>query len=229
MSSQPLVLRDLPSEERPRERMVKHGAPALSHAELLAILLRTGTRDESAVYLAGRILRECGALHNLVDMSVEELTRIKGIGTAKALQIKAGIELGQRLSRSTREERPTVRSPKDAADYMMEQLRHLKKEHFVCLFLDTKNRIIAEETLSVGTLNASLVHPREVFRAAMKYSSASIICVHNHPSGNPAPSPEDVQLTRRLMEAGELVGIDVLDHIVIGDLQYVSLKEQGLM
>ncbi|WP_270164650.1 RadC family protein [Paenibacillus sp. SYP-B4298] len=229
MSSRPLVLRDLPSEERPRERMARHGAAVLSHAELLAILLRTGTREESAVHLASRILSECRSLHNLVDMSVEELTRIKGIGTAKALQIKAGIELGQRLSRSSIQERPVVRSPKDAADYMMEQLRYLKKEHFVCLFLDTKNRIIAEETLSVGTLNASLVHPREVFRAAIKCSSASVICVHNHPSGNPAPSPEDIQLTRRLVEAGELVGIDVLDHIVIGDLQYVSLKEQGLM
>lgn len=229
MSSRPLVLRDLPSEERPRERMARHGASVLSHAELLAILLRTGTREESAVHLASRILSECRSLHNLVDMSVEELTRIKGIGTAKALQIKAGIELGQRLSRSAIQERPVVRSPKDAADYMMEQLRYLKKEHFVCLFLDTKNRIIAEETLSVGTLNASLVHPREVFRAAIKCSSASVICVHNHPSGNPAPSPEDIQLTRRLVEAGELVGIDVLDHIVIGDLQYVSLKEQGLM
>ncbi|MFC3790420.1 DNA repair protein RadC [Paenibacillus sp. GCM10012307] len=222
-------MRDVPSEDRPRERMVQNGAQALSHAELLAILLRTGTRQESAVHLAARILRECGSLHNLVDMSLEELTKIKGIGTAKALQLKAGIELGRRLSRSTQEERMTVRSPKDVADHMMEQLRYLKKEHFVCLFLDTKNRVIAEETLSVGTLNASLVHPREVFRAAIKCSSASIICVHNHPSGNPAPSPEDIQMTKRLVEAGELVGIDVLDHIVIGDLQYTSLKEQGFM
>ncbi|WP_028561858.1 RadC family protein [Paenibacillus pinihumi] len=229
MHIQSFVMRDVPNEERPRERMVQSGAQALSHAELLAILLRTGTKQESAVHLAARILRECGSLHNLVDMSLEELTQIKGIGTAKALQLKAGIELGRRLSRSTQEERLTIRSPKDAADYMMEQLRYLKKEHFVCLFLDTKNQVIAEETLSVGTLNASLVHPREVFRAAIKCSSASIICVHNHPSGNPAPSPEDIQMTKRLVEAGELVGIDVLDHIVIGDLQYVSLKEQGFM
>ncbi|XEC93182.1 DNA repair protein RadC [Paenibacillus tarimensis] len=224
-----LVLRDVPSEDRPRERMMMLGAEALSHAELIAILLRTGTKQESAVHLAGRLLSECGSLRNLVDMSMEELTSIRGIGLAKALQIRAGIELGRRLSRSKQEDKLTIRSPKDAADYMMEQLRYLQKEHFVCLFLNTKNQVVAEQTLSVGTLNASLVHPREVFRAAIKCSSASLICIHNHPSGDPTPSPEDISLTRRLSEAGELVGIDVLDHIIIGDRRFVSLKEQGLM
>jgi len=209
--------------------MMQFGAEALSHTELLAILLRTGTRSESAVHLAGRILQSCGSLAGLVDMSLEELTAIRGIGPAKAVQLRAGIELGRRLSREGRETRLTVRRPQDAADYLMEELRYLKKEHFICLFLNTKNQLIAQETLSVGTLNASLVHPREVFRAAIKCSSASLICVHNHPSGDPTPSPEDVALTRRLVEAGELVGIDVLDHIVIGEQQFISLKEQGLM
>ncbi|MFS0727361.1 RadC family protein [Paenibacillus sp. 1P07SE] len=222
-------MRDVPSEDRPRERMMQFGAEALSHTELLAILLRTGTRSESAIHLASRILKECGSLSGLVDMSLEELTAIHGIGPAKAVQLRAGIELGRRLSRSGREERLTVRRPQDAADYLMEQLRYLKKEHFICLFLNTKNQLIAQETLSVGTLNASLVHPREVFRAAIKCSSASLVCVHNHPSGDPTPSPEDVALTRRLVEAGELVGIDVLDHIVIGEKSFVSLKERGLM
>lgn len=222
-------LRDVPDEERPRERMMRYGAEALSHAELLAILLRTGTQRESAVHLAGRVLKECGTIRNLVDMGIQELTAIRGIGPAKALQIRAGIELGRRLARSRAGETVTVRRPQDAADYVMEELRYLKKEHFVCLFLNTKNHIIGRETLSVGTLNASLVHPREVFRAAIKMNSASIICAHNHPSGDPAPSPEDVTLTRRLAEAGELVGIDVLDHIVIGDGCYISLKEQGLL
>ncbi|GBF73919.1 hypothetical protein PA598K_02244 [Paenibacillus sp. 598K] len=222
-------MRDVPSEDRPRERMMQFGAEALSHTELLAILLRTGTRSESAVHLASRILQSCGSLAGLVDMSLEELTAIRGIGPAKAVQLRAGIELGRRLSREGRETRLTVRRPQDAADYLMEELRYLKKEHFICLFLNTKNQLIAQETLSVGTLNASLVHPREVFRAAIKCSSASLICVHNHPSGDPTPSPEDVALTRRLVEAGELVGIDVLDHIVIGEQQFVSLKEQGLM
>ena len=186
-------------------------------------------QSESAVHLAARILQQSGSLRGLVDMGQAELTRIKGIGPAKALQIRAGIELGRRLARSRQGETVTVRRPQDAADYLMEDLRYLHVEHFVCLFLNTKNHITAKETLSVGTLNASLVHPREVFRAAIRHGSASIICAHNHPSGDPTPSPEDTSLTRRLAEAGELVGIDVLDHIVIGDGRYISLKEQGLL
>ncbi|PZD94116.1 hypothetical protein DNH61_19370 [Paenibacillus sambharensis] len=229
MNRERLVLRDVPNEDRPRERMMTIGAEALSHAELLAILLRTGTRNESAVHLASRILSSCGGLRNLTDMSLAELTAIRGIGPAKAVQLRAGIELGRRLSQSRDEDRLTIRRPQDAADYLMEEMRYLKKEHFVCLFLNTKNQVIGRETLSIGTLNASLVHPREVFRAAMKCSSASLVCVHNHPSGDPSPSPEDIAITERLCKAGELVGIDVLDHIVIGDNRYVSLKEQGLM
>ncbi|QAY65160.1 RadC family protein [Paenibacillus protaetiae] len=229
MKPQSYMLRDVPHEERPRERMMRYGAEALSHSELLAILLRTGTRQESAVHLAGKILQECGSLRNLVDMSLDELTAIRGIGPAKAIQLRAGIELGRRIAGSKISGIVTVRSPQDAADYVMEDLRYLKKEHFVCLFLNTKNHIIARETLSIGTLNASLVHPREVFRAAIKHSSASLICVHNHPSGDPAPSPEDISLTQRLLEAGQLVGIEVLDHIVIGDGRFISLKEHGLL
>lgn len=229
MLPQPMILRDVPHEERPRERMMKYGAEALSHTELLAILLRTGTQRQSAVHLAGAILKQCGSLRNLMDMSMEEMTSIRGIGPAKAIQLRAGIELGKRISRSQMGEAIIVRKPQDAADYVMEDLRYLKKEHFVCLFLNTKNHIIGRETLSVGTLNASLVHPREVFRAAISRSSASIICIHNHPSGDPTPSPEDIALTRRLAEAGQLVGIEVLDHLVIGDGRFVSLKEQGHM
>ncbi|CAM3083872.1 DNA repair protein RadC [Paenibacillus sediminis] len=229
MESPNYLIRDIPHEERPRERMMQYGASALSHAELLAILLRTGTHQESAVHVAHRILNQIGSIRGLVDLSIEELIQIKGIGTAKAVQLKAGIELGQRLARTRREEAKTIRSPHDAAEVLMEQLRYLKKEHFVCLFLNTKNHIIAQETLSIGSLNASIVHPREVFRAAIKCSSASVVCAHNHPSGDPAPSPEDIQLTRRLAEAGNIVGIDILDHIIIGDGGFVSLKEQGYL
>lgn len=229
MESLNTTLRDVPNEERPRERMLQFGAQALSNAELLAIILRTGTISESAVHVAQRLLKQTDGLRNLVDMSTDQLTEIKGIGLAKAAQIQAGIELGRRLARSTMNEAVTIRSPKDAADYLMEDLRYLQKEHFVCLFLNTKNHVIGQETLSMGTLNSSLVHPREVFRAAIKRSSASIICAHNHPSGDPAPSPEDIHLTNRLVEAGQIIGIDVLDHIVIGDRTFVSLKEQGLM
>ncbi|WP_010498624.1 RadC family protein [Paenibacillus elgii] len=229
MKSPNMTLRDVPSEDRPRERMMLYGAQALSNAELLAILLRTGTYQESAVHVAQRLLLECGGLRMLTDMSMEQLTEIKGIGEAKALQIQAGIELGRRLARSTMNETVTIRSPQDVAALLMEDLRYLQKEHFVCLFLNTKNHVIGQETLSMGSLNASIVHPREVFRAAIKRSSASIVCAHNHPSGDPTPSPEDVEITKRLVQAGEIVGIDVLDHIVIGDKRYVSLKELGFM
>ncbi|AWB45726.1 hypothetical protein DCC85_17035 [Paenibacillus sp. CAA11] len=229
MESPSYLLRDIPHEERPRERMMRYGAGALSHAELLAILLRTGTRHESAVHVANRLLARSGGIRNIVDFSVSELMQTKGIGEAKAIQLQAGIELGRRLARSAPTEATVIRSPRDAADILMEQLRYLQKEHFVCLFLNTKNHVIAQETLSIGSLNASIVHPREVFRAAIKSSSAAVICAHNHPSGDPTPSQEDIQITRRLCEAGEIVGIDVLDHLVIGDGTYVSLKEQGFM
>ncbi|MHA6533576.1 RadC family protein [Paenibacillus sp. BAC0078] len=229
METQLLMLRDLPHEERPRERMMHYGAESLSQAELLAILLRTGTRSESAIHIAQRMLGQAGGLRGLADLSIEELTNIKGIGLAKAVQLKAGIELGRRMANSRLTEPVIIRSPKDAAEILTEQLRYLQKEHFVCLFLNTKNHVIAQETLSMGSLNASIVHPREVFRAAMKCSSAAIICAHNHPSGDPTPSPEDISLTSRLLQAGEIVGIDVLDHLIIGDGSFVSLKEKGFM
>ncbi|MGF9700844.1 MULTISPECIES: RadC family protein [Paenibacillus] len=229
MESPQYMMRDIPHEERPRERMMEYGAGALSHAELLAILLRTGTRQESAVHMAQRILSEAGDIRSLMDMSLNELTAMKGIGMAKAVQLKAGIELGHRIAKSRRVQSSSIRTPRDAADILLEQLRYLQKEHFVCLFLNSKNHIIAQETLSMGSLNASIVHPREVFRAAIKCSSASIVCAHNHPSGDPTPSPEDIQITKRLIEAGSIVGIDVLDHIIIGDGTYVSLKEKGLV
>jgi DNA repair protein RadC len=229
MESQPFMLRDLPHEERPRERMMHYGAESLSQAELLAILLRTGTHQESAIHVAQRILSQVGGLRQLADLSIEEMIEIKGIGPAKAVQLKAGIELGRRMANSRLNEPVIIRSPQDAAAILTEQLRYLQKEHFVCLFLNTKNHVIAQETLSMGSLNASIVHPREVFRAAIKCSSASIICAHNHPSGDPAPSPEDIALTARLLKAGEIVGIDVLDHLIIGDKGFVSLKEKGYM
>lgn len=227
MSISNVMLRELPAEDRPRERMAAYGAASVSNSELLAILLRTGTRNEPATALAARLLKECGGLRGLVDMSVDQLRQMRGIGTAKALQIHAALELGRRLSRSVQEETPAIRSPKDVARLVTEELRYLKQEHFVCLFLNTKNHVIGKETLSVGSLNSAIVHPRELFRAAIKRSAAAVICVHNHPSGDPTPSREDIELTNRLSEAGGIIGIDVLDHVVIGDNRYVSLKEQG--
>ncbi|WP_274362618.1 RadC family protein [Paenibacillus thermotolerans] len=227
MSISNIMLRELPAEDRPRERMAAHGAGSVSNSELLAILLRTGTRNEPATALAARVLKECGGLRGLVDMSVDQLRQMRGIGTAKALQIHAALELGRRLARSVQEETPAIRSPQDVARLVTEELRYLKQEHFVCLFLNTKNHVIGKETLSVGSLNSAIVHPRELFRAAIKRSAAAVICVHNHPSGDPTPSKEDIELTNRLSEAGSIIGIDVLDHVVIGDNRYVSLKEQG--
>lgn len=229
MEQRSFRLREVPSQERPRERMQQHGPSALSHAELLAILLRTGTNNESSVHLAQRILNECGGLRSLAECNWDDLTHIRGIGPAKAIQLQASIELGRRVARSRLPETVKITCPQDAADLLMEDLRHYREEHFVCLFLNTKNQVIGRQTLSIGSLNASIVHPREVFRAAIRRSSASILCAHNHPSGDPTPSPEDIQLTKRLTEAGELIGIELLDHLVIGDNRYISLKEMGCL
>lgn len=224
-----LTLRELPIDERPRERMLKYGVHAISNAELLAILLRTGTVSESAVTLAQRVLQASGGLRPLVGMSLEQLMETKGIGTAKALQIKAGIEIGRRIAKDGQDNKFIVRTPEDVSRYLMEDMRYLTKEYFKCLFLNTKNHVIGCETLSIGSLNASIVHPREVFRAAVSRSAASIICVHNHPSGDPTPSREDIRVTERLKEAGEIIGVELLDHVILGDSKFISLKEQGLL
>ncbi|MGB8957303.1 MAG: DNA repair protein RadC [Tumebacillaceae bacterium] len=223
----PVLVRDVPMEERPRERLLQHGAERLSNAELLAILLRTGTPGCSAVDLAGRLLRRFGSIVELIDADLQELIDMPGIGLAKATQLKAAIELGRRISRHVGEARPQIITAEDAAAYMMDRLRFERKEHFVVLHLDTQHRLIGEEVASIGSLDASIVHPREIFKTALKRSSASIICLHNHPSGDPTPSFADVEVTRRLVEAGELLGVQVLDHIVIGENRYCSLKEKG--
>jgi len=229
MTAKLYTLRQLPLEDRPRERLKLYGAESLSNVELLAILLRTGTRDESALHVAQRILNDCGGLRRLAEKNWDELTHIRGIGPVKAVQLQASVELGRRLARARLPEAPRITRPQDAADLLLEDMRHLKEEHFVCLFLNTKNRVIGRQTLSIGSLNASVVHPREVFRAAIRRSSAAILCAHNHPSGDPTPSDEDLEVTRRLVEAGRVVGIEVLDHLVIGDGRFVSLKEAGCM
>lgn len=224
--SQPHVLiREIPVDERPRERMMQYGASSLSNAELLAILLRTGTASQSAVHIAERVLSQTAGLKGLTDSTIETLVQVKGVGPAKAVQILAGVELGRRISRLIPDERLSVRSPQDAAEFMMDELQHLTQEHFVCLFLNTKNEVIGKETIFVGSLNASIVHPREIFRKAIQRASAAIICLHNHPSGDPTPSAEDRHVTSRLKEAGRIVGIEVLDHIIIGEQRFYSMKE----
>ncbi|HHX14019.1 MAG TPA: DNA repair protein RadC [Clostridiales bacterium] len=225
-----VAIRDLPTIERPREKLFRYGAAALSNSELLAILIGSGTRRQSALTLANRVLTlGSGGLGDLADLSPEELIKLPGLGPAKACQVLAAVELGRRMAVTPRQDRPEIADPNDVAGLFMEKMRYLKKEHFTVLFLSTKNEIICAEEISVGNLNSSIVHPREVFRGAVKRGAAAVILVHNHPSGHPQPSQNDIDVTRRLVEAGDLMGIPVLDHLIIGDGVFISLKEQNLM
>ncbi|MFJ7991111.1 DNA repair protein RadC [Peribacillus frigoritolerans] len=224
-----MLIRDYPKEERPRERFLQDGPQSLSNQELLALLLRTGSREESVLQLSGRLINSLKGLRLLKEASVEELTVIKGIGEAKAIQILASVELGRRINNLNDQDRYVIRSPEDGANYCMEEMRFLSQEHFVCLYLNTKNQVLQKTTVFIGSLNASIVHPREVFKEAFKRSAASIICLHNHPSGDPSPSREDIEVTKRLVECGKIIGIEVLDHIIIGEHKYVSLKEKGYL
>ncbi|MCK1996558.1 DNA repair protein RadC [Psychrobacillus psychrodurans] len=224
-----LMIRDVHVSDRPRERLLRQGASSLSNQELIAILLRTGTKQESVLHLANSVLNYFEQIQELKNASIEEITAVKGIGQAKAVQLLAAVELGKRLSQQKTDEKFTIRSPKDAATYLMHDMTSLKQEHFVVLFLNVKNQILHKQTIFIGSLNASIVHPREIFREAVKRSAASIICAHNHPSGNPTPSTEDIDVTKRLYEAGILMGIELLDHVIIGDHQFISLKEKGYM
>lgn len=213
--------------EGPRERLLKLGPEVLRNDELLAIVIQSGNRSASVLEIARRVIETIGDLHNLLDTQPEELMSISGIGAAKAVQISAAVELGRRVVHRPANQRYQIRSAEDAAWYVMDRMRHLKKEHFVTLHLNTKHFVIGEEIVSVGSLDSSIVHPREIFKLAVKRSASAVLCIHNHPSGDPTPSPEDIAVTKRLCEAGRLLGIDVLDHIVVGDGQFVSLKSRG--
>ena len=224
-----VTIKQMAEDERPREKLVKYGANSLSNTELLAILIRTGTKNASAIDVAQQILStNQNGLRVLTDSTVEELSSIKGIGLSKAAQMLAAIELGKRLAVISNNIQ-SIKSPKDVSNLFMEEMRYYKKEYFKILLLNTKNEIITSDLVSIGSLNSSLVHPREVFVNAIKKSASSIILVHNHPSGNTRPSEEDINITKRLIEVGKIIGIDVLDHIIIGDGSYCSLKEQAII
>ncbi len=223
------TIKELPASERPRERLQAYGVHALTTAELIAILIRTGSGERSAVSLGEFLLAEFGSIKGVAVASHEQLARVKGLGDVKAGQIQAAIEFGHRLALFTEEGRPTIGGPRDVANLLLPDLRYQKKEHLKSLLLDTKNRVLAIRTVSIGDLSSSIVHPREVYKDAVVASAASIIVAHNHPSGDPTPSAEDVAVTKRLIGAGEIMGIDLLDHIVIGDGVFVSLKERGLI
>ncbi|MBC8330670.1 MAG: DNA repair protein RadC [Anaerolineae bacterium] len=219
---------DLASSERPRERLAQLGAQALSNAELLAILLRVGVRGENAVQVGTRLLQSFDGLSGLHRASYAEVCDQHGIGLAKAAQIKAAIELGRRLTLESPEERPSIHSPADAAALVQFEMSALEQEHLRVLLLDTRNRVLDIVEIYRGSLNSSQVRVGELFRAAIRRNAAALIVVHNHPSGDPAPSPDDVAVTRAIVEAGKLLDVQVLDHLVIGRGKWVSLKERGL-
>jgi len=222
------TIHDLPISERPRERLQKLGIGALSAQEILALILGRGIAGESVMVTAQRLLSQFGNLKGIAGASVEELSQVKGIGVAKASQIKAAFELANRLEGYAEAgDKPLVKTPEDIVALVRGRLKDKKKEHFLALLLDTRNRLIKVSEISVGSLETSVVHPREVFKEAISASAASVIFVHNHPSGDPEASEDDIKLTKRLAEAGEIVGIDVLDHIIIGDKKYLSLKREG--
>lgn len=224
-----LRIKEMAVEERPREKMKADGVSTLSNEELLAVILRTGSKEKSALDLAKELLsQDENGIRYLSDCSLEELCQIKGIGVGKACQILATIEIGKRIAKSKMINIGCIKSPSDVAEYVMEDLKSLTQEHFKTVFLNTKNEIIAYETISIGTLNASIVHPRDVFNQAIRKAAANVILVHNHPSGNPKPSVEDINITKRLAEAGDIVGIKVLDHIIVGDGSFYSMKEEDL-
>ncbi|WP_394233104.1 DNA repair protein RadC [Niallia oryzisoli] len=229
MQSESIMIRDYPKDERPRERFIQYGPESLSNQELIALMLRTGTKEESVLQLSNRLLTHFEGLRLLKDATLDEMTTLKGIGTAKAIQILASVELGRRISNLQHDDRYVIRSPEDGAKYVMNDMRFLSQEHFVTLYLNTKNQVLHKKTIFIGSLNASIVHPREIYKEALRRSAASIICIHNHPSGDPSPSREDIDVTRRIVECGKLLGIELLDHLIIGENKFVSLKEKGYL
>ena len=223
------TIHDLPVSERPRERLQKFGAEALSAQEILALILGRGIAGESVMVTAQRLLSQFGSLKGIAGASLEELAKVRGIGLAKAAQIRAAFELTSRLEGYQESgKRETVKTPEDVMALVRSRLKGKKKEYFLALLLDTRNQLIRVAEISIGSLDSSIVHPREVFKEAVSASAASVLFAHNHPSGDPEASEDDVNLTKRLAEAGEIMGIDVLDHIIIGEQKYLSLKREGL-
>lgn len=209
----------------PYEKCLEHGAAVLDNAELLAAIIRTGTNGLSSTQLAEKILENAGSLNGLYDMSVADLMQIKGVGKAKAVQICCILELSRRFAKQKARERLDFSNAETIADYYMEDMRHLEKEHLVLVMLDNRCRLIKDKVLSVGTSTGSMVSIREIFKEALDNRAASVVLLHNHPSGNPSPSREDMKVTRSVLEAGKIIGIELLDHIVIGDNSYFSFKQ----
>jgi DNA repair protein RadC len=220
-------MKELSCEDRPREKLLRHGAAALGDNELVALVLGSGCARAAALVVANELLRARGGLHGLARSTCGDLTRVAGIGAAKAAKLVAAQELGRRTLAHAPGARVRLGTPRDAAAYLLPAFGSRPAEQFGVVLLDTKHRVIRTTVVAVGTLNATVVQPRDVFREAMLGSAAAIVVFHNHPSGDPSPSPDDIELTRRLAAAGALMGIDVVDHIVLGDARYCSFKEMG--
>lgn len=222
-------VKEWPENERPRERLLRYGAESLSDAQLLAIILRTGNREKGVVTLAMELLDRFGGLRNIDSSSTAELSSLKGLGNAKIAQIKAAFALGKRMMGESSQSNASFSSSHRVNAHFAPRFRNLKKEIFFSLLLDAKNRLVREVKVSEGTLTNSLIHPREAFRDAIRESAAAIIFVHNHPSGDPEPSRDDIAVTERLKATGDIIGIRVLDHVIIGEGTYVSLREKGIL
>ena len=222
------TIKELPPELRPRERLLEAGPSALSDGELLGLLFGIGNREKTAVELANEVISQAGGLHGLYDVSVHELTQVNGIGEAKACIILAAVELGRRIGQVRNPGRPVISSPADVDRLLRGRIANLDRENFVAVLLNTKNEVIGTPLISVGTLSQALVHPREVFKPAIRASAASVILAHNHPSGKTEASREDREVTKRLLGAAEILGIEVLDHVIVGDGHF-SMKEHGML
>ena len=222
------TIKQLPPELRPRERLLEAGPAALSDGELLGLLFGIGSREKTAVELAGEVISEAGGLHGLYDVDAHELMRVNGIGEAKACMILAAVELGRRIGQVRNPWRPVISSPADVDRLLRGRIANLDRENFVAVLLNTKNEVIGAPLVSVGTLSSAIVHPREVFKPAIRASAASVVLAHNHPSGRAQASPEDREVTRTLVGAAEILGIEVLDHVIVGD-GYYSMKENGML
>lgn len=226
--SKNIKINEIPSGERPREKLLFYGAQFLSNEELLAIILRTGNKDLNVVELSYRIIHSVGGLNGLCRASAKELMKVKGVKEAKATQILAVCELYRRFKTSELTQ-VKISKPSDVAELVLDELRMLQQEVLMLITLDTKNKVISKKEIFKGGLNSSLVHPREIFKEAVKDSAASIIICHNHPSGDPTPSRDDINITTRLKECGKMMGIELLDHLIIGDNRFISLKEKDIL
>ncbi|OJG68520.1 DNA repair protein RadC [Enterococcus moraviensis] len=222
-----LFIREMPEDCLPRERLEVVGEKALSNQELLAILLRTGSKDTNVMEVASKFLNYFNHLYELKNATLNEMMEIKGIGRIKAIEVRAAIEFGYRIQQSTQLKFGKVSSSYQIAQNLIYELQDFQQEHLVCLYLNTKNEVIKQETVFKGSLNQSVAHPREIFRSAVKYSAARLILAHNHPSGNPTPSKSDIHFTQRMQECGKMMGIEVLDHIIIGEQVYTSMREEN--